>query len=450
MSAALFAMSAMSRLCRPHATRCPRDARPMYITDLEMDNFACFRHIEAKLHAPGSGQGHSDGDPHTPDNITLIMGDNGMGKTSVLRALAVVTMGRLLARGDYALPPLIHDPVIGGLEPFGNGPPGAELLQGGPELAEVRAQVLLHAPHDMAVADAAPLRAKWRQSVRKGARGETETLDAPIATYGSSKESLQHMFGTAPGLYFEDQLSQVDSAAYLVLGYGGVRVRADSAKAPSPGSAKDTRYRRIAGLFSSATGLFPLSAWLPGSERRAAITDLVDQMLPGPLGFSGRGASDELAVRTGRAEVPLTLLPSGLPGGLQAYIDMVGDILYHLDCVTPAGQAVTETTGVVLIDAVDAQLYGPLQAAALQLLPRTLDKLQFVVTSGNEVLAAPAGPVPAEQVVWLANQTAEEATSMGSMGSMTSLSDVHKHASAASEYVQRLLDPGRGEPNGGN
>ncbi len=63
----------------------------MYLSSVDIRNFRTFRHSKAVFPYPGK-----DGGSQLP-NVTLLLGNNGMGKSSALKAIALALMTPVIA-----------------------------------------------------------------------------------------------------------------------------------------------------------------------------------------------------------------------------------------------------------------------------------------------------------------------------------------------------------------
>jgi recombinational DNA repair ATPase RecF len=67
----------------------------MYLRSLTLQNFVCFEDTEVSFRVPGE-------DPEDPlCNFTLLLGDNGAGKTALLRAITILGLGDLLDQSGF-------------------------------------------------------------------------------------------------------------------------------------------------------------------------------------------------------------------------------------------------------------------------------------------------------------------------------------------------------------
>ena len=69
----------------------------MYAKSLQIDNFKCFGQVAMPFQYPA----RSDENAPILDNVNLILGDNGGGKTSILRAIAIAVSGHALSGSGF-------------------------------------------------------------------------------------------------------------------------------------------------------------------------------------------------------------------------------------------------------------------------------------------------------------------------------------------------------------
>lgn len=329
----------------------------MYVESISIERFACFRQASATLRMPGAD--HREG----LDNVNLVLGINGAGKTSLLRALALGVLGDFLLWSGFVPRHLVRRA-------------GA---QTGSQVASLTAQVHLN-PQDHP--KFLPVAQQRLIHTNIGRRGDQELLLPKL----SPAEAFGHpLVSPDDGLYLDD------SPAWLMLGYGATR-RVDVSEVFDPQQQRrqrNVRYQRIAGLFEDHIALVPLHVWLPGSERHNEVIELIGRLLPEGDEFCGDREGYEMAFRiAGSALLPF----SALSDGYRAYLALVGDVLYHLAQVTPAGQALTDMTGVVLVDEIDLHLHPSWQRLVVPQVARTLPRLQFVLTSHSPLVVSTLRP----------------------------------------------------------
>lgn len=76
----------------------------MYVRSLSIENLRSFESVEVPLCHPGDGAPAATGSVPHLDNVTLLLGSNGSGKTSILRAVALSTLAPVLAMGSGYVP----------------------------------------------------------------------------------------------------------------------------------------------------------------------------------------------------------------------------------------------------------------------------------------------------------------------------------------------------------
>jgi predicted ATP-binding protein involved in virulence len=323
----------------------------MYVEEIHIEGFTCFRSASAKLLVPPAGK------TQAMNNVTLTLGMNGAGKTSVLRSIALGVLGDLLMQGGLVPRYLVRRSEM--------------------NHATLRGKILLCAPQD----SESTMSIRPETHIRR--RGDHEIIAETLQSYPSAQMDALRKW--------KDELYRDDSPAGLILGYGATR-RVDISEVVDPQAQRrqrSARYQRIAGLFEDHIALVPLHVWLPGSERRDEVIDLIGRLLPEGDEFRGEREGYQMAFRL-RGSGPLPF--SALSDGYRAYLALVGDILYHLAQVTPAGQALTEMTGVVLVDEIDLHLHPSWQRMVVPQLARTLPRLQFVLTSHSPLVVSTLRP----------------------------------------------------------
>jgi predicted ATPase len=328
----------------------------MYVESISIEHFACFRQVSATLRMPGTGG------PEGLDNVNLVLGINGAGKTSLLRALALGPLGELLMQSGMV--------------------PRHMVRRGTQHRATLGSHVQLYSPQDFP--QGAPSSRVVVTYVSR--RGDQELISSRRHTAMSEQELRENLANKWDESWYRD-----DSPAWLMLGYGATR-RVDVSEVFDPQAQRrqrSVRYQRIAGLFEDHIALVPLHVWLPGSERRDEVIDLIGRLLPEGDEFRGELEGYEMAFRL-RGSGPLPF--SALSDGYRAYLALVGDMLYHLAQVTPAAQALTDMTGVVLVDEIDLHLHPSWQRMVVPQVARTLPRLQFVLTSHSPLVVSTLRP----------------------------------------------------------
>ena len=314
----------------------------MYVRATRIENLRTFVKATATLNVP---------DPASTipfPNMTLLLGDNGAGKTTVLRAIVLATLAPVIQSGSGYVPYSLVRHMTG---------------ESAPAPATVEADLVLHSQDQ-----AAPGSVTARLSI------------LPTAGF------VDRFVATEAPAWAEAMWSD-RSAAFLVLGYGATREVALSRTHESQRSkSRILRYERVAGLFEEGVPLMPLSAWLPelrlrNQKRFEEVVALANQLLKGHGALLPTGWDDEPLFQTGGASLPFVALSDGY----RAFIGWIGDMLYHLHSGASVG-GLADQRGIVLVDEVDLHLHPAWQKEIIPLLSRTLPNLQFVLTSHSPLV----------------------------------------------------------------
>lgn len=325
----------------------------MYVRSLSIQNLRSFESVELPLCYPGDGAPATTGNlPHL-DNVTLLLGSNGSGKTSVLRAVALSTLAPVLAMGSGYVPYALVRRIKGRAA----------------DKARVKAHVVLHEQDGLK-------------------EGEEEDVEATLVA-ASSGYTDRFLIEKHPPKWHV-RMYEEESPAFFVLGYGATRrVETGPASVESHAKARILRYRRVAGLFEEHMTLMPLAAWMPqvarkDKKRHQEIVELMNELLPDDTDMLGKWDEEEpesLFQRGG------SVLPyPALSDGYRAFICWVGDMLYHLHTVCKKGQHLADVRGVVIVDEVDLHLHPEWQRHLVPSLSKALPKLQFVLTSHSPLV----------------------------------------------------------------
>lgn len=322
----------------------------MYIRELSVSNLRSFREAQVAFCHPGQDDGPPLG------NVTLLLGDNGAGKTTILRAVALATLSPVIEGSGFVPYNLVRR----------SREPGSLARS-----AEVRAEVVLHAQDTGAGRRSAPVEARVEASIAR--RGDVERVSSP-----ERPESLWE------GMFREQ------SPAFLVLGYGASR-RVETASSFDSGvraRSRLLRYQRVAGLFEEHVTLTPLGAWLPefrqtNPGRHTQVIHLINRLLPEGTRILDREERGEYVFEHQGTPVPF----GAMSDGYRAYLGWIADLLYHVCMGAPSGQKLVDNRGIVLVDEIDLHLHPEWQRLVVPQLAGALPNLQFVLTSHSPIVA---------------------------------------------------------------
>jgi predicted ATP-binding protein involved in virulence len=327
----------------------------MYVRTLQIENLRCFERAEVELQFPGR-------EPESPlplPNVNLLLGNNGAGKTTVLRAVALSVLGESLPGSGYVPYNLVRRRKYGEAA----------------ATAKIKSKLVLHTQDD--------------ESIPEGQSTEWTTQTAFSSIKG------QELFGSLyPGLrdtVVSQKLFDDSSPAFLLLGYGATRyiVGADNFEPlASQLRRRRLRYLRVAGLFEDHLGLAPLESWLrrlqqEEIERFVEVADLLNDLLPREARFTLEMRGDEYVFQHCGIPVPV----GALSDGYRAYIGWVSDLLFHISSVTPKGAKLRDIRGVVMVDEIDLHLHPEWQREVVPTIANALPSLQFILTTHSPIVA---------------------------------------------------------------
>lgn len=325
----------------------------MYAHSLSIYEFKCFQKAKVELQYPGR---RTTGASEIP-NINLILGDNGGGKSSVLRALAIAVLAPALLGSGFVPYRLVR-----------------RQAPGTPEVGHCLLKVIGRP-------DSHESQAGLKQRIELLAR-----LD-PAHRGSLDKLYLEH----TPNSPIEPLLDDDFSPAFFVVGYGATRrVETSDYSESTARRSRGLRYQRIAGLFEDHVALRPLTTWLTRlvrkEDRFTEAVELLNAVLPDNVRFNGAFLEEEEQYLFDFDGVPTPF--TALSDGYKAFIGWVGDLIGHLADVAPSDKQLNQITGIVLVDEIDLHLHPAWQREVAPLLSSTFPCLQFVFSSHSPLVAS--------------------------------------------------------------
>lgn len=337
----------------------------MYINSISLENvrtFAAektiyFNHPDRKYSDNGSA-------PRKPKlkNVNLLFGQNASGKTTVLEAIALASLGPAISDSRISPRPLVR------FLPKSREPSARESRL----RANIRASLSLQDSEVLSppLGDA---KLEWSSELTIAQRGELE--------------SFEH---TASKNVNWEALYQSTNESFFIVAYGATR-RVDpywELAAKLPPRSSFMRGSRIESIVQEGYPLVPLQAWPPqhkNGDRWNQVVELINKALgSGHFEFKGEEKNEEYYFSQGGLDVPFR----SLSDGYRAFLGWIVDLLFHLSFATEASQQrLDEVSGIVLVDEIDVHLHPKWQMEVVGNLSRAFPKLQFIFTSHSPLIA---------------------------------------------------------------
>jgi hypothetical protein len=330
----------------------------VYASSIAIYGFKCFGKAEVDFRYPG----RADETKLEHPNVNLILGDNGGGKSSVLRAIAIAALAPALIDGGFVAYRLVRRDAKGGIV-------GNSLLK-------------LFGILDEAERPEPPTKAGKRV---KPKATRPHTFLARLKA-NPRRQIDQLTLESTPQNPISELIYDDFSPAFFVVGYGATRrVESGSFSPSSEDKRRGRRYQRVASLFEDHVALRPLQSWFPklSDTRKPEVIGLLAKALPDNIGFTGAMEGDDYVFSFDGVPTPFPALSDGY----KAFVGWVGDLIGHMVSVAE-NRPLSDLTGIVLVDEIDLHLHPSWQRDVVARLSKAFPRFQFVFTSHSPLVAA--------------------------------------------------------------
>jgi energy-coupling factor transporter ATP-binding protein EcfA2 len=327
----------------------------MYIERLRLKNIRTFVDESLDFVHPdrpfrAKGKPTENGSPLLPrprlPNVNLLLGENGSGKSTVLRTIAMAALG-----------PAFEDTKLSTSELVRRTPGETNWSTKG-EGARIEANLVLH---DQDGASGKRLRSAFSLT----RRGELER-----ATYLDVQDHIWK------------PVFESNNPAFFAVGYGPTR-RVESSEninLVTWSTSGFLRALRLVGLFQESYSLTPLRAWLPNLKEqrveREEVLQLLNRLLkPARCTYFGKFTSDgEALFEHSGVEIEFP----NLSDGYRAFIGWAADMLFHACYAGPPGKKLADLSGIVMVDEIDLHLHPRWQMKVISTVARSFPRMQFI------------------------------------------------------------------------
>lgn len=339
----------------------------MYIESLSVTNFRCFE--KASVRFEYEGRDKPGKIPRLP-NVNLILGDNGTGKSTLLSAIALSVLGRVIQSSGFRPYMLVRR--------TGQNDTSA---QRGADNASVQAKIRLHSQ------DAEKYSAKWDSQSTGSITGQA------VITRVADTETISSSAQVNPSKW--QPLSEDASPAFFLVAYGASRRMSnpESFDLGARQKARSPRYQRVVGLFEEGIPLISMGIWGYEFRQKQRLEEgvaLLNALLPESVRVSIEDLvmAEQLITREDLVfrvrEIPLPF--STLSDGYRGFVGWAADLLYQMLQVTPKSQKLTDLCGVVIVDELDLLLHPAWQRTVIETIATTFPRLQFFFTSHSPII----------------------------------------------------------------
>lgn len=307
----------------------------MFLKNIRLQNFKCLQDIELSFEKNNTKN----------RQWTLILGENGTGKSNILKAIALVTCG-----GD----------ALGEL------------------LSETDSWIRNEQNHCLI---------KATISTKKG---EERKISLQI----NRKDNLGKIFtNNEQSLKLLDDAFEYTKRHYFVVAYGAGRRLPSENFSGFEKSTNGNRAGNVRSLFNANSSLNPLTSWIieldyrSGEQGLTIIKEALNNFLPNTSFHSIDKSKKQVLFQTVDGIVPLDYLSDGY----QNMAAWIGDLLYRITKNFGDFKNPLEARGLLLIDEIDLHLHPKWQRHLIGFITQKLPNFQLIATTHSPLTAQQAG-----------------------------------------------------------
>ena len=325
----------------------------MYIEKIEIENFRIFRKTNIDFLYKNKPITKELPNRKYP-NINVILGINGFGKTTLLKAVALAALG-----------PAVAD---SGIYPY-------HLVRKEPEQskkvsatkASLKASFIPHEQDKVSNYD------NVESDITLVKKGDLEQL-----RWSHHSEKPWHPIYSST------------SDAFFFVGYGTNR-RVEKKSNIDLGSRSSnvfSRAQRIKSIFEDSYSLVPLNVWFPSLESQRPhhfqqVVQLVNKLVgKNHYQLTTTMENGEYLFEKKGLKIPFPALSDGYRG----FIGWIADLMYHICTTCPKEKSLTDHKGIVMVDEIDLHLHPEWQKQILPILSKVLPNIQFIVTTHSPLI----------------------------------------------------------------